>query len=199
MGYAMRISKAEAERNRARLVDAAAKILREQGIEGVGVDALAKAAGVTHGGVYSHFKSKDDLAAAAVERALQVSAGEWREFVEAEGGAHALARMIRSYVSRTHRDNPGTGCSITSLGAEAGRGGKKLRDVFSTGVTDLIAEMQKANPAPTEAEARERAIVNVATMIGAVVMARAAVADTDLSDDILKLVRRDLLERNNAN
>lgn len=91
------------------------------------------------------------------------------------------------------------GCSITSLGAEATRGGKKLRDVFSSGVTDLVAEMQKANPAPTESEARERAIVNVATMIGAVVMARAAIADADLSDDILKLVRRDLLERNNAN
>lgn len=194
----MRISKAEAERNRARLVDAAAKILREQGIEGVGVDALAKAAGVTHGGVYSHFKSKDDLAAAAVERALQVSAGEWREFVEAEGGAHALARMIRSYVSRHHRDHPGTGCSITSLGAEAGRGGKKLRDTFAHGVTELISEMQKANPASTGAQARERAIVNVATMIGAIVMARASVADMELSDEILKLVRRDLLERNEA-
>lgn len=191
----MRISKADAEKNRTRLVDAAAKILREQGIEGVGVDALAKAAGVTHGGVYSHFKSKDDLAAAAVERALEVAAAEWREFVEAEGGADAFPRMIRSYVSRSHRDNPGSGCSITSLGAEATRGGKKLRDTFARGVSNLVEEMQKANPAETSAQAREQAIVNVATMIGAVVMSRAAAADLALSDEILKLVRRELIER----
>ncbi len=194
----MRISKADAEKNRARIVDAAAKILREQGIEGVGVDALAKAAGVTHGGVYSHFKSKDELAAAALERALNVSKDEWSKLIDGKEGADALNQLIRSYVSRSHRDNPGIGCSITSLGPEAARGGKKLRETVARGVAGLIAEAEKASPAQRNASGREAAIANVAAMMGAIVMARAAASDPALSDEILKAVRRDLMARNGA-
>lgn len=191
----MRISKADAEKNRARIVDAAARILREQGIEGVGVDALAKAAGVTHGGVYSHFKSKDELAAAALERALNVSKDEWSKLIDGKEGADALHQLIRSYVSRSHRDNPGAGCSITTLGPEAARGGKKLRETVARGVAGLIAEAEKASPAQPNASGRETAIANVAAMMGAIVMARAAASDPALSDEILKVVRRDLMAR----
>lgn len=192
----MRISKADAEKNRTRLIDVASRILREQGIEGVGVDALAKAAGVTHGGVYSHFKSKDDLAAAALERALNVSKDEWSKLIEGKEGADALNQLIRSYVSRSHRDNPGLGCSIATLGAEAARGGRKLRETVARGVAGLIEEAEKAGPAHPDASVREAAIANVAAMMGAIVMARAAASDPALSDEILAVVRRDLMARN---
>lgn len=191
----MRISKADAEKNRVRIVDAAAKILRERGIAGVGVDALAKAAGLTHGGVYSHFKSKDELAAAAVARAFENSSDEWRALRQ-NNDADALARLIRAYVSRSHRDNPGSGCSITSLGPDVSRGGKKLRDTAAQGVARLLALIENASGA--DAAARDTAISNLAAMVGAIVLARTAAANAALSDEILKTVRRDLLARNDA-
>jgi TetR/AcrR family transcriptional repressor of nem operon len=190
----MRVSRADAEKNRARLVAAAAKQLREQGIEGVGVDALAKAADLTHGSVYSHFKSKDELTAAAVAHALQTSHREWMALTEGLEPDEAFRQMIRVYVSRRHRDAPGEGCSIATLGAGAGRGGKKLRGTFADGVEGLIGMMMATIGEGTEKVRRSTAIVDVATMIGAVVMARAAGANPDLSEEILKTVRAELLK-----
>ena len=189
----MRISKIQAQKNRERIVEAAAKILREQGIAGVGVDALAKAAGLTHGGVYSHFKSKDELAIAALTHAIESSSDQWRG-LKASNDADALARMIRAYVSRSHRDNPGTGCSITSLGAEAGRSGKLLSEKAAEGVAALLNSIENAGDA--KHLGRRAAINNLAAMVGAVVLARAASANSPLSDEILLTVRRDLLARN---
>ena len=190
----MRVTKADAEKNRARLVAAAAKQLREQGIEGVGVDALAKAADLTHGGVYSHFKSKDDLTAAAVAHALQTSFREWQALTADLEPEQKFRRMISIYVSRHHRDATGEGCSIATLGAGAGRGGKKLRSTFAMGVEGLIGMMSAARGGETGSQARATAIANTAAMVGAVVMARAAGANQELSDEILKTVRAELLK-----
>ncbi len=190
----MRVSKADAEKNRARLVAAAGKQLREQGIEGVGVDALAKAADLTHGSVYSHFKSKDDLTAAAVAHALQTSFHEWMALTEGLAPDEAFRQMIRVYVSRHHRDSPGDGCSIATLGAGAGRGGKKLRGTFAHGVEGLIGMMMAMTGEKAEKDRRSSAINDVAAMIGAVVMARAAGANPELSDEILGTVRAELLK-----
>jgi len=190
----MRVSKADAEKNRARLLAAAAKQLREQGIEGVGVDALAKAAGLTHGGVYSHFKSKDELTAAAVAHALQTSSREWLALMEGVEPDEAFRRMIGVYVSRHHRDAVGEGCSIATLGAGAGRGGKKLRTTFAQGVEGLIGMMAAASGSATDKGGRATAIANTAAMVGAIVMARAAGANQELSDEILKTVRAELLK-----
>lgn len=187
----MRIKKDDAEKNRERIVDAASKILREQGIAAVGVDGLAKAAGLTHGAVYSHFKSKDKLVVAAMARAIETSSEEWK--TRTSGEADALSRIIRSYISRSHRDNPGTGCSVTSLGVEASRGDKAMRETAARAVTSLLASIEGA--AEGRPDGREFAITTLAAMVGAVVLARAAQADGALSDEILKLVRRDLLAR----
>ena len=190
----MRVSRADAEKNRARLIAAAGKQLREQGIEGVGVDALAKAADLTHGSVYSHFKSKDDLTAAALAHALQTSFREWMAQTEGLAPDEAFRQMVRIYVSRHHRDSPGEGCSIATLGAGAGRAGKKLRGTFAHGVEGLIGMMMATMGEGPEKDRRSTAIVDVAAMIGAVVMARAAGANPELSDEILKTVRAELLK-----
>jgi TetR/AcrR family transcriptional repressor of nem operon len=177
----MRVSKAAAEKNRARLIAAAGKQLRERGIEGVGVDALAKAA-------------KDDLTAAAIAQALRTSFRDWMALTEGLPPDEAFRRMIRVYVSPHHRDALGEGCSIATLGAGAVRGGKKLRNIFAKGVEELIAMMTAASGDAAGKDRRARAIADVAGMVGAVVMARAAGANRDLSDEILKTVRAELLK-----
>jgi TetR/AcrR family transcriptional regulator, transcriptional repressor for nem operon len=193
-GISMRVSKADAENNRARMVAAAGKQLRARGIDGVGVDALAKAAGLTHGSVYSHFKSKDELAAAAIAHALQTSFREWMALTEGLAPDQAFRQMIRVYVSRYHRDTIGEGCSIATLGAGAGRGGRKLRSTFASGVEGLIGMMTAASNKVADKDRRAQAVANVAAMVGAIVMARAAGANQELSDEILKTVRAELLK-----
>jgi TetR/AcrR family transcriptional repressor of nem operon len=189
----MRVSKADAEKNRERIVAATARKLRERGIEGVGVDALAKAAGLTHGSVYSHFESKDDLTAAAISHALRTSFREWLALTRGLPPDQAFRQMIRIYVSRYHRDAIGEGCSIATLGAGAGRGGKRLRSTFAEGVEALIGMMTTVSTRVPDKDRRAKAIASVAAMVGAIVMARAAGANQELSDEILKTVRAELL------
>src|SRR4051812_43463589 len=137
----MRVSKAQQLQNREQVVAAAAKLLRERGIEGVGVDALAKAAGMTHGAVYSHFDSKEDLAAAAIRHSLAEIRERWIADAGGEGSPGLLNRLVRSYVSRSHRDNPGTGCAVAAMGPEAERHGESVRHAFSDSTVELIDRM----------------------------------------------------------
>ena len=100
-GEVIRVSKTQQEKNRARVTAAAAKLLRERGIDGIGVDALAKAAGMTHGAVYSHFKDKDDLAAAALAQALAELAAQWHADAAKQGPVGSLVgRMMRGTTKR---------------------------------------------------------------------------------------------------
>lgn len=188
----MRLSKAEAAKNRARIVSEGARLLRDRGIEGVGVDAVAEAAGLTHGGVYSHFESKDALAAAAVGYALQASMTEWLGLIEGLEPQVAFGQLAKAYVSRTHRDNPGAGCAIAALGVEALRGNDVLRAVLAQGTVDFIAILETVSSKASGDDKRKDAIVHAAMMIGAVVMARAANSDQKLSAEILKAVRAEL-------
>jgi TetR/AcrR family transcriptional repressor of nem operon len=184
----VRVSKAQQEKNRERVVAVAARLLRERGIEGIGVDALAEAAGLTHGAVYSHFDGKDDLAAAAVARAFAKTAGEWQ--AAAQGSFNEL---VRHYVSRIHRDDPGRGCPAAAIGPDARRHGRKVRRAFSEGVTRSIEIVAATCEGATADQRREEAIAALAAMAGALVLAR-AVEDRELSDRILLTVRRKLMK-----
>lgn len=189
----MRISKEKAAENRTKVVAAAAKLFRERGVEGTGVDALAEAAGLTHGAVYSHFKSKDELAADAIRHALHQSMQEWLALTEGLGGAKAFEKLLKVYVSRSHRDHPAGGCSIAAIGSDAPRGADELRDVFRDGVAELIDILTSVSDGATAADRRRTATLRAAAMMGAVVMSRAAASDRALSDEILKSVRTELL------
>jgi TetR/AcrR family transcriptional regulator, transcriptional repressor for nem operon len=189
----MRVSKAQQAKNREQVVAAAAKLLRERGIEGIGVDALAKAAGMTHGAVYSHFGSKDELAAAAIRQSLDEIRERW---IEDAGGATApglFNRLVRSYVSRSHRDRPGTGCAVAAMGPEATRHGKDVRRAFSDSTVSLINVMAKTCDGDTDAARREEAVATISAMLGAVVLSR-VVEDPTLSDRILAVVRKRLMK-----
>jgi TetR/AcrR family transcriptional repressor of nem operon len=188
----MRVSKAKAEANRERVVEAAATLLRANGLDGVGVAALAEAAGLTHGAVYSHFASKDALAAAAVDAAMRQSLADWQALTDGLAGDDAFVKLLKVYVSRSHRDRPERGCAIAALGAQAGRGGEPLQEAFAQGVRDLVDVVAQVSPGDTATARREAATLRVAAMIGAVVMARASASDSRLSEDILRIVRRRL-------
>jgi TetR/AcrR family transcriptional repressor of nem operon len=194
----MRVSKAQQDKNRRRVVTAAAKLLRERGIGGIGVDALAKAAGMTHGGVYSHFRSKDALAAAAVKQSLDEIRSRWIADAGGEGAPGLHDRLVRSYLSRAHRDNPGAGCALAAIGPEASRHGRALRKVFAAGLDDLVDALVAARratarsaPAPQGEAERDEALTTIATMLGAIVLSRVA-GDRELSDRILLAARRKL-------
>src|SRR5215217_3193333 len=116
----MKVSRAEAAQNRERIIEAAARLFRERGFDGIGVAELMKFAGLTHGGFYGHFASKEDLMAQASTHALNRVQDHWEKFAERESG-QPLAALQASYLSPQHRDNPGKGCLMAALGADAAR------------------------------------------------------------------------------
>ncbi|OWK41773.1 TetR/AcrR family transcriptional regulator [Fimbriiglobus ruber] len=186
----MKVSREQAAKNRERILDVAAKLFREQGFQETGVDALMKSAGLTHGGFYGHFASKDDLMAEICSRTLARSRERWEALVE-RGGDAPLSAVAAHYLSHTHRDNPGDGCLVSALGTEAGRGSEAVRHAFTNGLRGLVEILERHTPAESDAAARSEALNIMASLVGAVVLAR-AVDDRALSDEILAAVMRSL-------
>jgi TetR/AcrR family transcriptional regulator, transcriptional repressor for nem operon len=177
----MRVSRVKAAENRERIVDTAARMFREHGFDGVGVDALMHGAGLTHGGFYGHFKSKDDLAAAAVTRALERS-------IERQSRYTNLEDLVSGYLSERHCADRANGCAVAALGADIVRQGKGVRRGLTAYVRaqlDLFTRLLRGGSA---ANRRKRAIVTLAGMVGALTLAR-AVDDPGLSKEILVATR----------
>jgi TetR/AcrR family transcriptional repressor of nem operon len=189
----MRVSREQQVKNREHVIAAAAKLLREHGIEGIGVDGLAKAAGMTHGAIYSQFGSKEELAAAAIRASLTEIREQWIADAGGTGAPDLFNQLVRSYVSRSHRDNPGTGCALAAMGPDATRHGDAVRQAFSDSSVSMIDVMARACPGETEEARRDEAIAIIAAMIGSVVLSR-VVEDRTLSDRILAVVRKRLLK-----
>lgn len=183
----MRKSREEAAETRKRIVSAAAAEFRERGIVATGLADLMKAAGLTHGGFYKHFESKDQLVAEACAEAVEALI---EKLTSAAPGAAA------TYLSGWHRDNPGEGCPLSSIGSELGRSDAKTRAVATDGflrLVDVVAgQLAGAPPA-----ARRRAVVAVSTMIGAVTMAR-VVSDPALSAQILEEAKKSVVAMGRA-
>jgi TetR/AcrR family transcriptional repressor of nem operon len=177
----MRVSKEQAADNRARILTETARMIRESGIGGVGVDALTKAAGLTHGSLYSQFGSKDRLVAEALTLAMEASAAKTRKDL-AEGGN--LATVIARYLSPTHRDAPGGGCAIAAIGPEAARQGAGIRAAFTQGIRSFAARLTALMPRDRRQSPEDAALATVAGLVGALILAR-AVDDPALSDRIL--------------
>jgi TetR/AcrR family transcriptional repressor of nem operon len=189
----MRVSKEKAAENHQRIVDVASAMFREKGFDGVGVADLMKGAGLTHGGFYGHFASKDDLAARACARALQGSEENWTKLVGQEPD-RPLGAVVSSYLSSSHRDNPGRGCAMTALGCDIARQEGPVRKAFTQGVRPLLAILERIVPGRAAAARRERALATMAGLVGAVILAR-AVDDPALSDEFLQAAERVLAGR----
>src|SRR3954451_20000276 len=124
--HAVRVSREQAAENRQRILDVAARLFRQRGFDGIGVDAIMEAAGLTHGGFYGHFDSKAKLAEQACSAGLAKSKQKWDTLAQASPEA-ALAEIARSYLSKRHRDDPGDGCVFAALGGEVARASDPVR------------------------------------------------------------------------
>ncbi len=181
----MRKSREEAARTRERIIAAAAEEFREHGVVATGLADLMKAAGLTHGGFYKHFASKDELVREVTAAALDETTSRIRRAGEKRPGRKGLADAVAKYLSPEHRDNPGQGCALAALGPELGRADAKTRAEATDGFLKLVDVLAKHAEAMRPDEARKRAIAAAASMIGAMTMARIA-KDPELSDTILK-------------
>lgn len=181
----MRYPAEETARRHQQIVAAASRLFRERGFEGVSVAELMAAAGLTHGGFYSHFGSKDDVAAAALEHGCQ----DMLTMADEVGAAaDPRAEFIGGYLSRQHRDHPEQGCAMAALAPEVARGAAPIRHTFAAGLDALIDRVPPAPGASSQRDRRADAISTIAALVGAVVLAR-AVDDPTLSEEILAAVR----------
>ena len=179
----MRVSKEKSAENRARILDAAARLFREQGVSGVGVDALTDAAGLSHGSLYSQFGSKERLAGEAMQHALQMTSARMSDVT-------TLHDYIAHYLTLDHRERRGDGCVIAALAGEMPRQADTLRHGFTDAVRGFMKKIARLSPAGRRTD--DEALAIVATMVGALTLAR-AVDNPELAERILKAARSRLL------
>lgn len=184
----MRVSRQQAAENRKRIVRTAGELFREKGYDGIGVADLMKAAGLTHGGFYGHFKSKEDLAAQAVAEALDSGAERWRGRISARPEAR-LAAIVDYYLSDDHRDKAGLGCPIAALASDTSRQGQTVKDAYGRGAAELIAILAETMPDKDPEARRQNAVLAFTAMVGAVMLSR-AIGDRELSDEVLVASRK---------
>jgi len=179
-------SKAQKATTHKRIVAIAAKRFREKGVAGVGIAELMKEAGLTVGGFYKHFDSRDDLVAEAVSSAF----GTWKRQVDdaASGGPPmTYTKLIDDYLNEAHRDDPGTGCAYSALAEEISRSDKRTRALASEQIRNDLQLIAGLLPGKNRRAARSRAILTFSALVGALSLAR-AVSDQALSREILKTV-----------
>jgi TetR/AcrR family transcriptional regulator, transcriptional repressor for nem operon len=179
----MRVSREQADKNREHVIDVASRLFRERGFEGIGVADLMKEAGLTHGGFYGQFKSKEDLKVQASRRALSRNKDRWAE-VLAETPSEKLAALARFYLSDAHRDRRGEGCALAALGGDAPRYGPELQAAFKDGIEGYLELLDGIMSASSDEKRRDKTIAALSTMVGALVLSR-AVGDEALSQKIL--------------
>lgn len=184
----MKVTKAQAQANRARVVETASTLFRERGYDGVGVADLMAAAGLTHGGFYKNFGSKVDLMAEAAACGI------------AQNGALVVGadipEFVRVYLSREHRDARATGCTIAALSGDAARQPDSVRTTFADGIESLLATLAAPSGSPETTGAgaeRTKLLAILAHAVGAVVISRACPDDSPLADEILTVCRDKIL------
>jgi TetR/AcrR family transcriptional repressor of nem operon len=184
--WAMRVSREQFQQNRERILEAAGRLFRERGFEQVGVADVMRAAGLTHGGFYGHFKSKEDLIAQVAGQASDKALERWRAMGEAQGPA-ALEAIADAYLSLEHRDRAENGCVVAALGPEIARQ-PLAQSAVTEGLKDIVGVLQTLTPGASEAERRRRALATYAGWIGAMVLARIT-DDEAFSREVLAAVR----------
>jgi TetR/AcrR family transcriptional repressor of nem operon len=183
----MKISKEKAAENRTALVRAASRLFREKGIDGVGVAEISKEAGLTHGALYAHFSSKDELAAAALEFSLGRARSLLQGGDDVSSKPISLDAIFDYYLSERQRDNLGSGCAMAAAASEIARQDATVSARYTDGFTHMVGQIE----ARLDGDNRhQRALGMMAALIGGVAVARSTVkADQELSDEVLRAVR----------
>ena len=186
-----RVSRAEAESHRQQITEASARLFKERGINGVSVADLMGAAGLTHGGFYGHFESKDALAGVAVAHAFEQSAERWRKRVASQpDDAAGRALIVDKFLSTPSIREVGLGCPSVSLAADVARQPEAapIRGAYLDGLEELLRILAGVEDGPDAAARRSAAVADYATMAGALMLARAT-EGAPLSAEILAAAR----------
>lgn len=178
----MKVTRAQAEANRERIVDVAGELFREKGFDGIGLNELMQAAGLTRGGFYGHFESKEELANLACERALSANDQYWEE-LSAKPPAEALQALVGFYLSDLHCQRMAEGCAMAALAGDVARSGPALQGTFEAGVENFLRVLEPLMQPDGPAAPREQALATLSQMVGALVLAR-AVQSQGLSSEL---------------
>jgi len=179
----MRYDKGHKETTHRRIVEVAAQSFRKQGLDGIGVADLMGKAGLSHGGFYAHFSSKDDLVREALHESFKISRARWRQ---REKDGEPLEAFIRFYLRPEHRDRPEKGCAAACLVGEVARQSRATREVFTANLTETLRHIEAGLPQRgSQARRRKTALAIFATVMGALQLARAT-SDPEQSDEMLE-------------
>lgn len=182
-------SQADKARNRDRILDVAATQLREAGLDGVSIGELMKAVNLTHGGFYGHFASRDELVAAALDKALTDGEASAVKSGSAKG-PRTLKSVANSYLSKSHRDNPSSGCAVAALAGDVARSNDLNREIMTKHLTRYFDNIEGVMG---DQGSRELAVSLMCMMVGAVALSR-VMTDPNASDKVLLAARNSMLE-----
>ncbi|TCR89814.1 TetR/AcrR family transcriptional regulator [Rhizobium sp. BK376] len=186
----MRVSREKFAQNREKIIEVAGELFRKKGFDGIGVAEIMKAAGLTHGGFYGHFDSKDELACEASKNLVMRTEERWKAVVEKSPDA-PLDALLDHYLSRRNVVDLGDGCVFASLTQEVSRHGPAMQEAFTGGLMALAGILEDLVPGETPEERRRRALASLSSMMGAVILAR-AMDDPALADEFLSATRQEL-------
>lgn len=178
----MRVSRAQAEENRETVINVASRLFREHGFDGIGLKDLMKGAGLTQGGFYKQFASKDDLAALASRRAMEGATRRWS--AAAAGSSDPLGAVMEFYLSLGHRGEKADGCPLVALGSDAARQSEDVRRPFEDGIRAHFEVLDELMGGTRGSDPSSRAMAILSLMVGAVTLSR-IMEDEALSQDIL--------------
>ena len=182
----MKVSRIQEAENHERILDVATRLFRERGIDGIGVADLMKAAGLTHGAFYGHFKSKEDLVAQACARAVLRMKQNWTNVIDQATG-DPLEALAAAYLTPKHRDGAGRGCPMAALGSEIARQAPPVRRAFTDELRPFLDYLSRNVQGRSNSLRRQKALATYAGLVGALIVSR-AVDDLDLSNEILSAV-----------
>ena len=189
-----RVSREQTEQNRAAIEEASSRLFRERGLQHVSLADLMGEAGLTHGGFYGHFESKDALAASVCASAFEQSIQRWQERADRlPDAATAFTAIVDSYLSKKARDMPGTSCPATALAIDVAREpeGALVHDAFLQGLEGLVGVLTELHNSGDAAADRRRALVEMSTLVGAQALARATRGNA-ISNELLEASRSHL-------
>jgi TetR/AcrR family transcriptional repressor of nem operon len=195
-----RVSRQQADLNRETITEVSARLFRERGIGGVSVADLMAAAGLTHGGFYGHFDSKDALAAAACGSAFAVSVDRWKKRVaDSHGKESARRSIVDNCLSVKSRNSPGQSCPTAGLAVDVARESEDapVRQVFAEGMEQLLHILEALQAGRQASEDRRESLADLATLVGAQILARAT-SQIALSEELLSAARARLHHRQAA-
>jgi TetR/AcrR family transcriptional regulator, transcriptional repressor for nem operon len=188
----MRVSRTQAAENRETVINVASRLFREHGFDGIGLKDLMKGAGLTQGGFYKQFASKEDLAAQASRRALESAFTRWSAAISAKP-EDPLGAVMAFYLSMGHREKKMDGCPLVALASDAARQGSEVKASFEAGIKAHLEVLSRLVAETEDSEAKGKAMAVLSMMVGAVTLSR-AVNDPDLAQAFLDAAAEQIRE-----